>query len=316
MGIMAVNMTSIDLRLLVVFDAVMKERSVSRAAMKLNLTQGAVSNALSRFRSSMEDRLFIPSPNGMIPTPRALEIAGPLSESLERIRSTLERKVFDPQGDWGFKIALSDQAALVILPNLLKIMATGAPNLQLHVSTKRNTFVRQQLAAGEIDMAVGIIPGLSKRYSTTTLFADRYVCLMRKDHPLGRNSALTIEDFSRADHLALRTSRDNAGQIDKTLSTWGYKRDARLSVNQLAAVPPILLNTDLVSCLLESVALTLLSPDLKMAALPFHAETVNIVAAITTSRQFEPAQRWMLSLLVKACNQSALGHPSLDIART
>jgi DNA-binding transcriptional LysR family regulator len=237
----------------------------------------------------------------MMPTARALELAGPVGDSLLRIDAALQRKSFDPAGDWTFRLAISDQAALVVLPELLRIIGEEAPGIQLQVSTKRNSLIKQQLAAGDVDIAVGIIPALSNRYSAVTLFRDRYVCLMKRDHSLAIHSEISMEAFTNADHLALRSSYEHAGQIDETLAAWGYRRRVGLTVNQLAAVPLILANSNLISCILESVAKVLVTPMLRVCSLPFHEERVDIIAASSVTQAQSAAHKWMNANLAKAC---------------
>ncbi|MDB5643089.1 MAG: putative LysR-type transcriptional regulator [Hyphomicrobiales bacterium] len=297
---MPVNTSRLDLRLLLVFSAVMEERSVSKAAHRLGLTQSAISNALNRLRTSLEDRLFVPTSTGMIPTARALEIAGPIEDGLELIRNALETKPFDPAGPWTFNLAFSDQASTVILPPLLGAVSRETPQIRLQCSTKKNSSVRDQLDSGDIDVAIGIIPDLGRRFSRRVLLQDRYVCVTRRDHRL-THAPLTPGAFASAEHLAMRTTTESSGRMDAMLSQWGVTRKVALSVNQLTAVPALLSSTELVVCLPGSLAALLPSADIAIQPLPFAQATVQIVAAWSTCRTSQPALKWILGRLADVC---------------
>jgi DNA-binding transcriptional LysR family regulator len=301
---MPVNTSRLDLRLLLVFSAVMEERSVSKAALRLGLTQSAISNALNRLRISLEDRLFVPAATGMIPTARALEIAGPIENGLELIRNALETRPFDAAGPWTFHLALSDQASTVILPPLLGAISTQTPRIRLQVSTKKNSSIRDQLDSGDIDVAIGIIPDLGRHFSSRVLLQDRYVCVTRRDH--GLNAApLTPEALARAEHLAMRSTTESSGRMDAMLAQWGVTRNVALSVNQLAAVPAILSSTQLVVCLPASLAALLPTRDLALQPLPFAQASVQIVAAWSRCRTNQPALKWILGRLTDICARFA-----------
>lgn len=315
---MPVNTSRLDLRLLLVFSAVMDERNVSKAAQRLGLTQSAISNALNRLRTSLEDRLFVPTAAGMVPTARALEIAGPIEDGLELIRHALESKPFNPAGRWTFNLALSDQATTVILPPLLGRISSTTPGIKLQVSTKRNSSVREQLDSGEIDVAVGIIPDLGRRFSSRVLLQDHYVCVTRRDHWLTR-APLTPETFARAEHLAMRSTHESSGRMDAMLSEWGVTRKVALSVNQLTAVPAILSSTEFVACVPGTLAALLPAADLAIRPLPFAQATVQIVAAWSTCRASQPALKWILGRLTEVCDSlrtSPLSRPSEKASET
>src|SRR5882762_5789329 len=129
------DMQGIDLNLLVAFDALMAERSVTRAAARIGRTQPAMSAALARLRALFADELFVRSARGLEPTPRALDLGGPLSDALAQIQRTLDfTQTFDPMGSKAtFTLALSDHPAFVLLPRLVRHLATLAPNVVLHI---------------------------------------------------------------------------------------------------------------------------------------------------------------------------------------
>jgi DNA-binding transcriptional LysR family regulator len=293
---MAGNRQKIDLRLLTVFAAVWDERSVSRAANRLGVSQSAISNSLNRLRKSLNDHLFVPGPQGMNPTERAREIAEPIRFGLKCIGDAIDGKIFDPCSEWTFRVAISDQASIIVLPRLLKLLRKTSPTIRLQVSSKRNVSIYDKISLGEVDVGIGVIPEPRHAMTSDILFQDRYVCLMRKNHALANNT-ITRKIFSEAEHLALRSSHDDSGQIERTLAEWGVTRRIVVNVGQLTAFPSILETTDLLACVPQSVGRVLVNPRLAIVPLPFQGDLVNIVACWSPSRAYQPEIKWLRSKL-------------------
>jgi DNA-binding transcriptional LysR family regulator len=173
----------IDLNLLVAFDALMCERNVTRAGVRIGRTQPAMSAALSRLRLLLKDDLFVRSASGLQPTPRALELAAPLGDALASIQRTLEfTQEFDPsRSTIRFTLGLSDHPAFTVLPALQKRLSQLAPNVTLRVRsfTARDDALAL-LDAGEADVAIGVPGGSTPRIPTMPLFEERFVCVARK----------------------------------------------------------------------------------------------------------------------------------------
>src|ERR1700679_549436 len=172
---MAVNLGAVDLKLLVVFDAIMTERNVSRAGARIGMSQSATSNALNRLRELLADQLFIRTGSGMQPTAVALRLTTPIHEALQLVRSALEPSLFDPSNStWTYRLAISDHASIVMLPSLAEHLARVAPGVRLVLRPKVNAEVAGQLDANEIDFAIGVIPALQRRFNRASLFRDSY----------------------------------------------------------------------------------------------------------------------------------------------
>lgn len=192
------DLHGIDLNLLVTFDALIAERSVTRAGTRIGRTQPAMSAALSRLRALFGDELFVRGAKGLQPTPRALDLAEPLGRALAEIQRTLAfTQAFDPTTSASrFSLGLSEHSTYVILPRLLERLTDIAPAVTLRVRsfTGRDDAVTM-LDGGEIDVAIGVPPtGATGRILTRPLFEDRFVCVLRKGHPAA-GERLDLETF-------------------------------------------------------------------------------------------------------------------------
>jgi DNA-binding transcriptional LysR family regulator len=297
--------SAIDFRLLLVFEAIWKEGSVSAAGQQLGISQAATSNALQRLRATLDDQLFTRVAGGMAPTPRAIELSGPILASLQTLRSAVLQRPFQPDvPDWTFRLALSDHAVVVILPLLLRILRQRAPDVKLEVESKWNSRIERQLDVGAVDLAIGVIPHLPRRFGREHLFADQYACVMRRDHPLA-GGRLTRAAFSQADHLAVRPSLDRAQVVDEALERLGCPRRVVLNLNQFMAVPSVLKETDLIAYMLKSIADRLLVPGLTIEPVPFAPRRTDIVMAWDRAKTRSPANQWIRNVVTEAAKHLA-----------
>jgi DNA-binding transcriptional LysR family regulator len=296
------NLAAIDLKLLVVFDAVMSEGSVTRAGTRLGMTQPAVSNALGRLRYLLKDDLFVRARGCLAPTPRALELTGPVRHALRQIEAVLDPSDFDPARDARvFKLAMSDHATVTILPQLMKRLERIAPNVALQVRPKLDWCVAERLDAHEIDFALGVMPDVPVRFSRIALFEDIYMCAVRRGHMLAGGD-LTLQRFAAAKHIAVRSADRTANLIDHVLESRGVQRRMALTVDQFCVVPAIIANTDLVATVLRRKAerLGLLaSPDLVVRPLPLPPVEAMLLWHPTMTHH--KAHRWMREVLLDSC---------------
>src|SRR5882672_4782433 len=150
------NWGAFDLNLLIVFDAVMQERSVTRAGQRIGLSQPAMSHALGRLRHMLKDELFIRAPDGMVPTPRAEELAQPLRSALSEMQRALEPTAFDPAAaDRNFALALNNYAAVVLAAPLVTAVAAAAPSVRLELRPSGTLDLVDRLDRGDLDLALG-----------------------------------------------------------------------------------------------------------------------------------------------------------------
>ena len=297
---MSVNLATIDLKLLVVFDAIMGEHSVSRAAQRLGMSQPALSNALNRLRYLLRDQLFLRTAEGMRPTARALELGPPITRALKQIQEALEPAQFAPAGAGSdFRLTLSDHATVVILPRLLPLIQQAAPQMRLRILPKRNSAIEDQLDSGDVDIAVGIIPRLPRRFARQDLYQDQYVCMMHRSHPLA-GRPITRAAFTAAEHLALRPL-DSVSVIDQCLKRHKINRTVVLNVTQYLAVPNTLRNRNLVACVLRTVAEHFADGEFYLSPLPFALEPMKIALVWSRARTHHAANAWLRQKLVEAC---------------
>jgi len=243
-----------DLKLLAIIDDLYRTRSVSQTADNLGVNQPAVSMSLARLRRHLNDPLFVKTTHGMEPTTRATEIVERLREAYRLIRSAVEhREAFDPaRSTRTFRIASTEIGHVIILPTLMQRIHERAPRLSIEFSnfTEKSP---EQLASGEMDLAVGFIPPLKTGFHRQSLFTDRFVCVVRTDHPRVQES-LTLERFETESHLVVATSGTGHAVVEKTLAAQSVHRSVGLRVSNFLAVATLLSQADFIAMVPERFA--------------------------------------------------------------
>jgi DNA-binding transcriptional LysR family regulator len=252
---MAADVSTLDLNLLRVFDAVARERHVTRAADRIGLSQPAVSNALNRLRLALGDELFLRRPGGVEPTALALSLQEPVAEILDRLQETLAAHApFDPAtSDRVFTVALSEYAEAVLVPPLLETMAREAPGCLLAVRHADRTNVTELLERGEAQLAAGVLPDPPALYTSVPLMPEEFQTLVRPGHPLAEGE-LTLARFVGFPHLLHSPNGTRDGALDGPLREAGFSRRLGAVVAHLSAVPDILMRTDMVMTLSARLA--------------------------------------------------------------
>jgi len=236
----------IDLNLLRVFDAVMSERNVTRASRMLNMTQPAVSNALSRLRYALDDTLFLKTPGGIQPTPKAESIWPALHAALSAIDQAINPAAFDPaQAEATVKIGMSDYVAYQLARPLFARLETRAPGVSIHLRPHTVEDIAKLLDSGFLDLAAGVFSSIhSPSLRSMPIETVPYVCAMRRDHPLA-TGRLTREKFLQARHLVISLS-GRPSVIDRQLEEQGIKRNIGLVINNFSIASRILTETNLI----------------------------------------------------------------------
>lgn len=304
------DLHGIDLNLLVAFDALMCERNVTRAGVRIGRTQPAMSAALSRLRLLLKDELFVRSATGLQPTPRAVELAGPLGEALASIRSTLDfTQAFDPsRAVMRFTLALSEHPAFKVLPALQQRLAQQAPGVTLRIKayTAREDALTL-LDAGEADAAISVPASKTPRIPTMPLFEENFVCIARRNHPLTKKK-MTLDAFLAYRHLLVSPEGDGVGLVDTQLAKLGRKRDVAIMLPQFYAAPSIIANSDLLATMMTGVIKTSgLRDDLALLSLPREIALTPVPFVLHWHRRNDahPAQRWLREQIALVCRAKA-----------
>jgi len=250
------DLATLDLNLLRVFDAVARERHVTRAAQRLHLSQPAVSNALARLRLALKDDLFLRRPGGVEPTALALSLAAPVAEMLDRLRDALAAHApFDPAtSDRVFPIALSEYAEAVLAPPLLQRLAREAPGCLVTVSHADRINALELLEGDSVQLAIGMLSEPPALYTRLRLLPEAFMVLLRPGHPLAEGP-ITLERFTAFPHLLHSPNGSRDGALDGPLREAGFPRRLGAVVAHLAAVPDILKRTDMVMALSARLAM-------------------------------------------------------------
>jgi len=299
-----VEINEIDLNLLVVFNQLLIERRVSAAAETLGLTQPAVSNALARLRRLLGDELFLRTPGGMAPTPRAEMLAQPVADALALIHGAMNQRIsFDPAtSQRSFNIGMSDIGEIYFLPTLMDALKAQAP--QVRISTVRNTAVNlaDAMGAGQVDLALGLLPQLKAGFLQRRLFPQGYVCVFRKGHALdsGGKRRLTLAEFSAADHVVVEAAGTGHGRVDEALQRRNIHRTVRLRVPHFVAVGHILSGTDMIATLPQRLAEKIVEPfGLTWSKHPAPLPDTAITMFWHARYHQDPANQWLRDLIYR-----------------
>ena len=313
------NFRTLDLNLLRVFDEVMAERSLTRAARNLSLTQPAVSNALRRLRETLGDELVRRSGQGMEPTPRALTLWPAVRDALRQLQQSLVPDSFVPaEADNTFVLAMADATAAELVPRLVDIVEAEAPGVSLRVVPLTTRDPRKLLDEETIDLAVGYFPaaladltaraqvGKAVVFDHQRLYDGEYVCVMRDGHPLA-SGPMTLNRFCAARHLLVSFSGRPFGFIDEALATLGRQRRVVLTVNQFFTAGRVVANSNLLTVLPRHfVGVTGIADALALRDLPFVVPAVHVDALWHNRQEQNSAHRWLRQATARSAQQAAV----------
>ncbi len=302
------NFRTLDLNLLRVFDEVMAERSLTKAAHNLALTQPAVSNAMRRLRETLGDDLVRRSGQGLEPTPRANALWPAVREALRQLQETLVPSPFDPATSTAtFVLAMADATASALIPGLLNIAEREAPGICLRVVPLSTRDPRNMLDKEETDLAIGLFPGAlanltasaqsggAVSYAHQRLYDGEYVCVMRSINPLAQGS-LTLNRFCAARHMLVSFSGKPFGFVDEALSALQRQRRIVLTVNQFFTASRVVAQSDLLTVLPRHfVRQADVGNELVIRNLPFDMPVVHVDAMWHKRQQHNSAHQWLRS---------------------
>jgi DNA-binding transcriptional LysR family regulator len=304
----ATRLAAIDLNLLVVFDAIMRERSVTRAGRQLGLSQPAMSHALTRLRHMLRDELFVRSPSGMAPTPRAEQLATPVRTALDGLQHSLEPIQFEPaKAATTFRIAVDNYAAIVLVAPVALHVANIAPGVKLDFRPSGTLDVPELLDRNELDLAIGPSGAHGERFSVRRLLQDQFVVVHRKGHPAAKQREFSAEKLMSLPQLDISSAQfgtdvveTGAGRSKSTAR--GALRAPFLSAAQILAA------SDLVAVVPLNVARTMIRADqLVFGRLSRSPKPIEATMIWLRRHNDQPAHAWLRDVVSQVT--STLGSP-------
>jgi DNA-binding transcriptional LysR family regulator len=306
------QLTGVDLNLLVVFDALMTEQHLTRAAEKIGLSQPATSNALARLRKLFKDDLFIKTSKGITPTPRAIELTSSIRQALEQIQLAVSSQPeFDPEkSDRLFRLGMDDYTEIVFLPKLLQLLEKSAPNIRVLVIPSNWQKAPKQLDEDEADLIIGHCPQFSSWHHKKTLYQENFVCiaskqrfekmLPREEIPI--KNRISLDDYVQARHLLVSLREDMVGIVDEILAKKQLTRKVTVSVPNFLIVPFVLKDTDLIATLPIQIAENLMqSWEIQSFPLSFEMSGFSVDLLWHTKNERELGHQWLRGLIAQLC---------------
>lgn len=235
-----------ELNLLIIFDAIMTEGSISRAADRLAMTQPAVSNAVSRMRVAWKDDLFVKHGRNIKPTLKASNMWAQIKQPIDDLSSVIKPNDFNPAtSNRTFRIAAADIVVQMMMVPLRKLIEEQAPGINIHMVPYTIVNTNQVLDDATVDLVLGAGNANNTNIRSDFLFHPHYICAMRPGHPLAK-SKMSLQEFANAQHLLVSLSGDVVGYTDEVLAQQGLTRRIAMSVNQFSMVSSLLANSDLI----------------------------------------------------------------------
>ncbi|PAU66317.1 LysR family transcriptional regulator [Pseudomonas sp. PIC25] len=307
------NLNKVDLNLFIVFDAIYTEANLTRAGQIVGITQPAVSNALARLRETFNDPLFVRTAQGMVPTPMAQNIIGPVRNALQLLRvSVQESRTFNPQqANKTYRISMTDLTEAVVLPPLFQRLRRLAPTVQIESFLAKRRETTKELAAGRLDFAVDAPLNTDPQVRHVKLLEDRYVCALRKGHPMAKDK-LSLDEYLALTHIHISSRRSGLGFVDLALGKMGIQRRIALRSQHYLMASLVMQQTDMAMTVPERFA--------RRHGLHYVDLPVKDVPALEThlywheSTDQDPANRWMREQIIEICQQVTRQEKSMEEA--
>jgi DNA-binding transcriptional LysR family regulator len=302
-----------DLNLLVALRFLVEERSVTRAARRMFLTQPAMSRVVDRLQIMFEDQLLVRTTKGYEPTHRALTIYAELQQVLPRIEALIRKPEFNPAKAVDvFKIEATDWGATALVPELIRILAKKAAGIHIDVIPKFSGLRRLENNEVDLVLTLNTKPLQSSEMAQTNLrteflFREKLVCLVREGHPLGRRR-LTLRAYLKAQHvslsimqdprrLAVSTLRERQGTVAQILDRLGRKRDVRVWVPYFSTLALIVQSTDLIATVPLQIASRLSPPKTHIIPAPLEFRGFSLIQVWHSRDDANPQHKWLRELI-------------------
>ena len=295
MAIDHVNLAKLDLNLLVAFDALASEGSVTRAAAKVGLGQSAMSHALGRLRTAFGDELFIRTPTGMRPTPRATALVEPIRAALGKIEAIVAPpEEFDPAtAEREFVVGLPDSTEVLLVPRLLAYLRETAPGVRLLIRSVDRYRILQDLDDGRVDLGIGLFEEGAAHHKRRLLHRDNYLCVFNPAL-VGVQPPISLEDYVRLPHVLTSLVESAHGVVDDALAKLGLTRQIALTSPRFTAVPFVVREAPVIATMHSRVA-RFFAGSMGLAVSPAPVELPDFAISMIWHASFDddPANRWL-----------------------
>jgi DNA-binding transcriptional LysR family regulator len=310
MGIDAVNLSHLDLNLLVHLDALLRERSVTRAAGRVGIGQSAMSHNLARLRDLFGDELLTRGPDGLRLTPRAVMLVEPVRATLSQIQTIVSRDdAFDPAtAERTFRFGLPDSMEILVLPALLARLREVAPGVHLRLYNIDSSRLLDDLDADELDLAIGydVFPQGQIHHKRRLLFNESYLCMFNKEITGITDAQISLEDYVRLPHVltSLRPGRTVRGVVDDALEKLGLRRTVVLTTPRFLTVPALVARAPVVVTMHARLA-RLFATELKLSLSqpPVDLQDVAVSLLWHASYDHDPSHAWLRQILVELVSE-------------
>lgn len=289
------TMFDVDVRLLQLFQAIFRNGSVSKAAIKLNIGQPAASIGLNKLRSHFSNQLFVRVGNRMEATDIAKELAPMIDEALEQIRAVNEyRKAFNPAvSSQEFSLSMTDISHLQMIPKLVEYLKHHAPHIRINV-VPINSNLPGLMSTGEVDLAIGFIPQLEAGFYQQTLFKQHYVALVSKYHPRIQGDELSVEAYLNENHIEIVPHGTGHYLVESELRKMGLKRNVVVKLPSYLGVGLVIQETELIATIPERLSHLLLSRGhIKALPLPYDLPTYSVKQHWHERMHNSPENQWL-----------------------
>jgi DNA-binding transcriptional LysR family regulator len=294
-GIGELNLTQLRL-----VDALQRSGSLTEAGAEVGLTQSAASHALARLRQNVQDPVFVRTSEGMQPTPYGTRLAASARTALQALDSGLQQQAdFNPRSSKrAFNVIMSDIGQVLYLPQLLARLSMDARDTTLRVRPLPSKGAHHALESGEVDLAIGTFTALVSGCMQKRVYRERYVCVVRRDHPAFENG-MTPQAFRRAPHAVADASGYVHEVLDRWLAKQKMRRQVKLRVPHFLVLPLVIANSDLLAIVSNRVANKFAEQvPLKIMPLPTKVPTYDIKLFWHARYHRDPANRWLRALFV------------------
>jgi DNA-binding transcriptional LysR family regulator len=289
------NLRRIDLNLLTIFDAVIREQNYTRAAENVCMSQPAVSDAVVRLRHLLKDELFVRTGRGVRPTPRALQYA----PQVRRILDLVVLLVADSESfsvstsKRRFNVALGEYGEFVILPILVKYLEARGSDIGFSAFSQRGVDLVEALCTGELDLVLGPEPIIDRDVQSEIVFTEQMVSMMRRGHPLVKKR-LTLKKFLELRHVVYEWPGRPQAVVDQWLQRNGLKRDCHLQVHSLFDMPRVVAQSDM-SCSLPSKMAHPMAEAYDLTCFPIPIPDMEVPAYMSWHESFnvDPGLAWL-----------------------